>query len=116
MPTIEELIAIGVKQMSNPIYIALIAMIFMQYVGKGILSAIGEAIWRKVGQPANLAVHSLTLLLTVGIAIVFADTSVPLREAVLRGIIALPMAIGEYELMKKAFRAIGIRGWKVKGS
>ncbi|KKN85742.1 hypothetical protein LCGC14_0275470 [marine sediment metagenome] len=115
MPTIEELIAIGVKQMSNPMYIALIAMIFMQYVGKGILSAIGEAVWRE-RQPANLAVHSLTLLLTVGIAIVFADTSVPLREAVLRGIISLPMAIGEYELVKKAFRVIGARRRKVKGS
>lgn len=113
MPSIEELIAIGVVQMGNPIYIGLVVMILMKYVGRGGLVAIRQLI---TGQgeddwPAkNVVINAVTLLLTLSIAVGFAMAAGnPIEEALLRGAISLPIAIGEYELVKNILGTLGYK-------
>ncbi len=110
MPSLEEIIQIGVAQMSNPLYIGFIAMILMQYVGKegicslyNVLTKKDEKEWTR----KNLAYNAITLLLTLCIATGFRKADAPIGEALLRGALGLPIAVGEYEVVKNIIGALG---------
>jgi hypothetical protein len=112
MPSLEELIAIGLEQMANPAYIGLIVMILMQGVGKAGLGEIRKLITGRDEEdwPARaVVINSVSLTLCLLLAVVFAAPGTQVREALLRGAISLPIAIGEYEVVKNIVRALGYK-------
>ncbi len=115
MPTsIEDLLGIGLEKMTNPAYVGLIVMSRMQFIGKGGLDGMYEAVSRRsaeVWKRRSFFVNATTRLLTVLFACSAVDFGggYPIEQAILVGIVALPIAIGQYELAKNLLGALGYK-------
>lgn len=114
MLSLEELLAISVDKMTNPVYVGFVVMILMQFIGKAGLDGAFETITKRAAEDwkrRSFFVNAITLILTLGVACaaVNIQEGYSLEQAILVGIVALPVAIGEYELVKNVLGAFGYK-------